>query len=141
MIDNFLNFLKINRFLRENVLLLVLYFFFYYILIFQCLFYRGNLRFDLKICIVLLFVGVFINGVKIFFKIYIYDLFKKFNLEILKIYDVWYVRCYSFEFCGFGARLFKFEFGVYVYDSYQFFLEVFVYYLLQLSSYRILDFE
>lgn len=27
MIDNFLNFLKINRFLRENVLLLVLYFF------------------------------------------------------------------------------------------------------------------
>lgn len=27
MIDNFLNFLKKNRFLRENVLLLVLYFF------------------------------------------------------------------------------------------------------------------
>lgn len=26
MIDNFLNFLKKNRFLRENVLLLVLYF-------------------------------------------------------------------------------------------------------------------
>lgn len=27
MIDNFLNLLKINRFLRENALLLVLYFF------------------------------------------------------------------------------------------------------------------
>lgn len=113
--------------------------FFNYNQIFQCSFYRGHLRFDPKTCTVLPSAGVSTNGVKTPFKIYIYDLPKKFNLEILKIYDVWHARCYSFEFCGFGARLFKLESGVHVHDSHQFSLEVLVHHLLQLSPYRTLD--
>lgn len=72
-------------------------------------------------------------------KIYIYNLPKKFNQEILKIYEVWDAKCYSFEFCGFGARLFNPESGVHVHDSHQFSLEVLVHHLLQLSPYRTLD--
>lgn len=113
--------------------------FFNYNQIFQCSFYRGHLRFDPKTCTVLPSAGVSTNGVKTPFKIYIYDLPKKFNLEILKIYDVWHARCYSFEFCGFGARLFNLESGVHVHDSHQFSLEVLVHHLLQLSPYRTLD--
>lgn len=79
------------------------------------------------------------NDIKTPFKIYIYDLPKKFNQEILKIYEVWHAQCYSFDFCGFGARLFSPESGVHVHDSHQFSLEVLVHHLLQLSPYRTLD--
>lgn len=100
-------------------------------------FFRENITFDARSCSISASVGG--TDIQTPFKIYIYNLPNKFNTDVQTRLMARHPECYSFEYCGSGARLFDIGDGVTVYDSHQFSLEVLIHHLLALSPYRTLD--
>ncbi|KAK3098688.1 hypothetical protein FSP39_022044 [Pinctada imbricata] len=82
-----------------------------------------------------------VSAIKTPFKIFIYDLPPKFNMDLIQCLQPADTTggCYSLQNCGMGQNLFNITDKMYVMDTHMFSLEVVLHHKLLFSTYRTMD--